>query len=160
MGPKETKKIRQLFAYRIINQKYPDMKTPDQIQQHHVDEVKLIYKSTTPPSQRVKVNGSQDAFRAFLVSWEDSTLEHREQFKVMLLNRSNKVLGVITISVGGISGTAIDIRLIFQSGILANASSIIVCHNHPSGNLKPSEADVKITTKIRDAGKGFDRGFC
>jgi DNA repair protein RadC len=65
----------------------------------------------------------------------------------MLLTRSNKVLGIASISKGGLSGTVIDIRIILQYAIKANASGIIVCHNHPSGNLQPSESDLAITEK-------------
>jgi len=132
------------------------MKTSDSIKQLQVDEVQLIYKSKIPPSERLKVGCSKDAYEAFLNAWDDDTLEHHEEFKVMLLNRANKVLGIITISKGGLSGTVIDVRLIFQAALKANASSILLAHNHPSGNKQPSEADNKITKKIRDAGKFLD----
>ena len=74
----------------------------------------------------------------------------------MLLTRSNKVLGLTSVSKGGISGTVTDIRLILQAAIKANASGIIVCHNHPSGNINPSESDTKITQKIREFGNIMD----
>ena len=132
------------------------MKTSEILSGTEIAEVKLSYSTKVKASDRLKVTCSQDACNAFIGTWEDSTLEHREQFKVMLLNRSSKVLGIITISMGGIAGTVIDVRLIFQAAIKANASSIILCHNHPSGNMKPSEADNKITKKICDAGKLLD----
>ena len=132
------------------------MKTSDSIKQLQVDEVQLIYKSKIPPSERLKVSCSKDAYEAFLNAWDDDTLEHHEEFKVMLLNRANKVLGIITISIGGLSGTVVDLKQIFQAALKSNSSSIIVGHNHPSGNKQPSEADNKITTKIRDAGKFLD----
>jgi DNA repair protein RadC len=72
------------------------------------------------------------------------------------MNRSNSVLGIMAVSKGGLSGTVTDVRLIFQGAIKANASGIIVCHNHPSGNLKPSESDTKITRKIKEAGNLMD----
>jgi DNA repair protein RadC len=72
------------------------------------------------------------------------------------MNRSNSVLGILEISKGGISGTVTDVRLIFQAAIKANASGIIVCHNHPSGNLNPSESDTKLTQKIKEAGNLMD----
>ena len=132
------------------------MKTLDSIKQLQVDEVKLIYKSKIPPSERLKVNCSKDAYEAFLNAWDDDILEHHEEFKTMLLNRANKVLGIITISKGGLSGTVVDLKQIFQAALKSNSSSIIVGHNHPSGNKQPSEADNKITKKIRDAGKFLD----
>ena len=121
-----------------------------------VDEVSLVYKTKTPPDKRYQIKGSSDAHDALLSSWDFQTIELHEEFKVLLLNRSNRVLGVIQISKGGISGTVVDIRQIFQAALKANASSIIACHNHPSGNMNPSEADQRITQKISAAGKVMD----
>ena len=67
------------------------------------------------------------------------------------MNRSNSVLGIMPVSKGGLSGTVTDVRLIFQGAIKANASGIIICHNHQSGNLNPSESDMKITQKIKES---------
>jgi DNA repair protein RadC len=74
----------------------------------------------------------------------------------MLLNRSNAVLGMMKVSKGGISGTVTDVRVILQAAIKANASGIIVCHNHPSGNIQPSETDSRLTQKIKEAGQVMD----
>lgn len=74
----------------------------------------------------------------------------------MLLTRSNKVLGIASISKGGINGTATDVRIILQYAIKANASGIIICHNHPRGNVQPSESDIAITKKIKDSGIFID----
>jgi len=77
----------------------------------------------------------------------------------MLLTRSNKVLGIASISKGGISGTVTDIRIILQYAIKANASGIIICHNHPSGNVQPSESDLAVTRKIKESGCIMDVQF-
>jgi DNA repair protein RadC len=69
----------------------------------------------------------------------------------MLLTRSNKVLGIASISKGDISGTLTDVRIILQFAIKANASGIIICHNHPGGNVKPSESDIATTRKIKES---------
>lgn len=82
-------------------------------------------------------------------------LQH-EQFYAMYLNRANHVLGVDRISSGGISGTVVDTRLICKPAIMQLASSVIVAHNHPSGNLKPSSADIEITKKLKEGLKLFD----
>jgi DNA repair protein RadC len=82
-------------------------------------------------------------------------LDH-EEFWVLFLNRSNKVIKRERISVGGLSGTVTDVRILFKSAILNKASGIIVAHNHPSGNLNPSESDTKITQKIKDCGSLMD----
>ncbi|MBL7870526.1 MAG: JAB domain-containing protein, partial [Cyclobacteriaceae bacterium] len=73
--------------------------------------------------------------------------------KVMLTNRANKVLGIFEVSTGGISGTVADPKLIFAAAIKAAASGIILSHNHPSGNLQPSQADIDLTRKIKEAGR-------
>jgi DNA repair protein RadC len=124
--------------------------------QQTIAEVSLIYKSQIKASERPKVSCSKDAYDLFIQSWNPDTMEHVEEFKMLLLNRSNAVLGILSVSRGGISGTVTDVRIIMQAAIKANASGIIVCHNHPSGNLNPSETDSKITAKIKDAGNLMD----
>jgi DNA repair protein RadC len=74
---------------------------------------------------------------------------------MLLLNRANKVLGITTLSEGGLSGTLMDVRMIYQYAIKGNACGIIA-HNHPSGNSNPSESDLKITQKIKEAGNLLD----
>jgi DNA repair protein RadC len=122
----------------------------------NVSEVTLSYKTKINPKDRVKVTSSKDAYNLLFDSWNKNTIEHVEEFKILLMNRSNAVLGILPISKGGISGTVTDVRLIFQSALKANASGIIVCHNHPSGNKYPSDSDRKITQKIKDAGNLMD----
>jgi DNA repair protein RadC len=116
-----------------------------------IAEVSLIYRSKVKASERPKVRCSKDAYDLFIESWDLDTIEHVEEFKMLLMSRANTVLGIRTVSKGGISGTVIDVRIILQAPIKTNAFGIIVCHNHPSGNLKPSETDTKITKKIKDA---------
>jgi DNA repair protein RadC len=79
-----------------------------------------------------------------------------EEFWILFLNRSNKVINRMKLSQGGISGTVTDVRLAMKKAIEYLASGIIVCHNHPSGNLNPSESDSKITQKIKEAGNLLD----
>jgi DNA repair protein RadC len=118
--------------------------------------VKLRYQNKVRPSDRPTVNGSQDAYNIFIENWDWETITHIETMKLMLLNRANKVLGIADLSTGGTNGCIIDLKIIFQYAILANASFIILAHNHPSGSLKPSEADIAITKKAKDAGKFLD----
>jgi DNA repair protein RadC len=121
-----------------------------------IAKVSLIYKSKVKASERPQVKSSRDAYNLFIENWNLDTLEHVEEFKILLLNRSNSVLGIMEVSKGGISGTVTDIRIILQAAIKANASGIIVCHNHPSGNMQPSESDTKLTRKIKEAGNIMD----
>ena len=76
-----------------------------------------------------------------------------EEFWILILNRSNTVVKKEFISRGGVTGTVVDARIIFKSALENLASAIILCHNHPSGNLKPSEADIKLTKNLAEAGK-------
>ena len=121
-----------------------------------VAEVKLSYITKVKPADRPKITTSKDAQNILYDYWDLSTIEHTESFKILLLNRFNSVLGITTISNGGITGTVVDIRVIFQYALKANSSSIILCHNHPSNNPQPSEQDLSITRKISDAGKLLD----
>ncbi len=84
-----------------------------------------------------------------------SDISH-EEFWILFLNRSNKVINTMKLSQGGISGTVTDVRIVMKKAIEYLASGIIICHNHPSGNLNPSESDTKITQKIKEAGALMD----
>lgn len=132
------------------------MKNAIQLSMFGVAEVQLIYKSKVPASQRRKISCSRDANDLLKENWNSDTLEHCEEFKILLLTRSNAVLGIMAVSKGGISGTVTDVRIILQAALKSNASGLIVCHNHPSGNLNPSESDTKITQKIKEAGNIMD----
>ena len=93
---------------------------------HAIAEVKLIYRPKVKASDRPQVKSSKDAFDIFMESWDLDSIEHIEEFKLMLLTRSNKVLGIASISKGGINGTVTDVRIILQYAIKANASRIIM----------------------------------
>ena len=123
-----------------------------------VAEVQLIYKSKVKASLRPKITKSQDAFQVLKEHWNYETIEFIEEFKIMLLSRANRVLGLIDISLGGTSGTVADPKVIFAAAIKSNASGIILIHNHPSGNLRPSQADIELTRKIKSGGQILDIG--
>ncbi len=105
-------------------------------------------RKATPAPVRSRIRCSQDAQK--LLEPVLSDLQH-EEFWVMLLNRSNQVICQKRISQGGISGTVVDVRLILNYAVENLASAMVLAHNHPSGNLTPSDADSKITKKIKDA---------
>jgi DNA repair protein RadC len=125
-------------------------------QQTTISEVRLVYRTRVKASDRQQIKCSKDAFDIFMENWDLDSIEHIEEFKLMLLTRSNKVLGIASISKGGISGTVTDVRIILQYAIKANASGIIICHNHPSGNVQPSETDTALTRKIKESGNLMD----
>lgn len=121
-----------------------------------VAEVELIYKSKVKPSERPLITSSQDAYNVVKLLWEKDKIDLMEQFKVLFMNRANRVLCLYNLSSGGITGTVADPRLIYAAALRINAVSLILCHNHPSGSLKPSTADVDLTRKIKLAGSYFD----
>jgi DNA repair protein RadC len=110
-------------------------------------------RKESEPDEKPKVVTSADGAAIFKPLLSD--LPH-EEFWVLLLNRNNLVIDKMMVSQGGLSGTVIDVRLILKTALEKLACSIILCHNHPSGNLTPSEADKEITKKIKEAGKHMD----
>jgi DNA repair protein RadC len=125
-------------------------------QQLNISEVRLVYRTKVKASDRLQVKCSKDAFDIFMESWDLDSIEHIKEFKLMLLNRSNRVLGISSLSKGGTTGTVVDVKLLLQYTIKSNANATIMCHNHPSGNLQPSEADMAITKKVKDSTKLMD----
>lgn len=123
---------------------------------NQVSEIQLTYNPVVKPSQRPKIGQSIDAYNLLLNNWDLGKIDFIEQFKIMLLNRANKVLGIVDVSTGGVAGTVADPKVIFSAALKANASVIILSHNHPSGNLKPSQADLDLTRKLIAAGTYLD----
>jgi DNA repair protein RadC len=123
---------------------------------YQVTEVELVYRSIVKPSLRPSVGSSSEAHKILFKNWNSDKLELIEQFKVLLLNTYNKVLGIFEVSTGGVTGTIADPKIIFSSALKANATGIILAHNHPSGNLQPSTADINLTKKIVGAGELLD----
>ena len=119
-----------------------------------VSEIKVSY--TNVNSERIKINGSQTAFDIVIKHWDLDIIEYQEEVKVLLLNKANIVLGIYDLSKGGVSGCIVDIKIVLSVALKCNASSIILIHNHPSGNLTPSEADITITNKLKEASKMLD----
>ena len=121
-----------------------------------VAEVQLTYKTKVKASSRPKISKSEDAYFVIKDHWNFEIIEFIEEFKLILLNRANKVLGLVNISLGGSTGTIADPKVIFMAALKSNACGIILAHNHPSGNLTPSESDINLTRKLRAAGELLD----
>lgn len=100
-----------------------------------------------------RISTSSDVYHYLKSHMED--LNH-EEFWILLLDRSNKVIGQEMVSKGGVAGTVVDAKLIFKPAIERFASHIILSHNHPSGNLNPSEQDISLTKKLKQAGQHLD----
>ncbi len=115
-------------------------------------EIKITYRNRQKFSEMRKITCPKDAEDVLRSVWSDQ-IEYREEFAILCLNRANKVLGYSFISSGGIAGTVVDPKVVFQIALKSNASNIILAHNHPSGNTQPSNSDIQITNKIKQAGK-------
>lgn len=133
-----------LFIYKHIGMQKTDK----------LSEIKLYYKplSRTMP----QIRSSHEAYSHLLKFFNQDTLAIQEQFVAIYLNRSNCLLGGYLCSVGGITGTVADIRLILAVALKSGASGMIVSHNHPSGNLKPSNVDQDLTNKLKEAAAIMD----
>jgi len=118
-------------------------------------EIEIFYRNKVRHSDMEKVCGSRDTYEVLQRIWSPK-IDHVEEFMVLCLNRANRILGWAKISQGGLSGTVADPKVIFQVAIKSNACSIILAHNHPSGNLTPSEADINLTRKLKEAGTLLD----
>lgn len=117
-------------------------------------EIYVSYK--TKRRGFVKITNSQDAFKILYPLFDLNTIEFKEEFFLLLLNRANNILGWFKLSSGGTSGTIVDVKIVFMLALQTNACAVILCHNHPSQNIQPSEADIKLTNRIKEAGKLLD----
>ena len=118
-----------------------------------ISEIKVSYK---PINNRVKISSSKNVYETLLSIWSEDTIELLEEVKILLLNKANEILGVYHLSKGGVSGAFVDIKLVLSIALKGNASSLIIAHNHPSGNLKPSQNDIALTKKVKDGAKLLD----
>jgi DNA repair protein RadC len=114
-------------------------------------EIKVMYKRNGRQKHKVTVLTSNDSFEVLYSLFDKETIGFIEEFYVLLLNRANVVLGWVKLSSGGTSGTVVDIKIIAIIALQTNASGIILCHNHASGNMKPSLQDIQITKAVKDA---------
>jgi len=114
---------------------------------YNLAEIKISYSTNVPAGDRPHISSSRYAFELFCEIFQD--VEYCEYFYVMPCNRANRVLGFSMISKGGLAGTVVDVRQIFQILLKSNAASFIIAHNHPSGHLMPSHQDIELTKRIK-----------
>lgn len=124
-----------------------------------------VFKSIMPeislrmkPSslQKARISSSRDAASLFRELFDTETIGLFESFQVIFTNRANNSIGYMQVSRGGVSGTVVDPRIIMKAAIDCCASGILMCHNHPSGNLKPSQSDIDLTRKLKECTKLFE----
>lgn len=114
----------------------------------NISEISLNYKRKIKASDRPKVSCSKHAEKLFRENWNNLTINLFEEFKILLLDRNNSCMGIVLISKGGVSGTVVDAKLVFVAALKTRACGIILGHNHPSGNLKPSHSDISLTNRL------------
>lgn len=119
----------------------------------NISEIQLVYRPRFKACLRPEIKNAEIAAATLRQTWDNDTIELLEEFKILLLNTASRLLGICNLSSGGINGTVADPRLILSVALKSAASGIILAHNHPSGNLSPSDADLKLTTRIVEAAK-------
>jgi len=118
----------------------------------YLSEIQVSYKSKVKTSQMRQLASSKDAEEAFRSIWSEN-MEFYEEFYIILLNRANKMMGWYLVSQGGTSGTVVDPKIIFSVALKGHACGLLLAHNHPSGNVKPSQNDIDLTKKLVAGGK-------
>lgn len=119
-----------------------------QSQMNSIAQVELHYRHNLLPTDMPQIRTPVDAFQLLLQEWDKNAIDYTEHAKLMLLSRSNRVLGVSELSRGGTSGTVVDTKVVLTTALLANAQGIILAHNHPSGNVMPSQYDRNVTAQL------------
>ncbi len=114
-----------------------------------VAEIKVSYLPNK--IDKIKICESSQLYQLALSHWNLKTIEMQEEVKVVFLNRANEVLGIYELAKGGLSSSYVDIKLLLSIALKSLAFCIVLIHNHPSGNLKPSKADIELTNKIKEA---------
>lgn len=121
-----------------------------------VNEISIKYHGNSRISQAPIITSSFSANELLFENWNKDQIGLQECFKVMLLNNANKVKGIYEVSSGGITRTMVDLRILFAVLLKSLTTAVILAHNHPSGTLRPSEADKTLTEKIKNAAGFFD----
>lgn len=120
-----------------------------------LSEVKVSYRSQSLIAHKPKISSSQDAEKVLRENWSDD-IELLEECNVLFLTKANQVKGIYRASRGGTSGTVVDLKIIFAAALKGMAAAIIMAHNHPSGNLEPSKADIELTKRLQSIGVNLD----
>lgn len=119
-------------------------------------EINVTYTPLTEQFERPKILRSREAYDVFMQTWDMNKIDLQEQFKIMCLDRQNRVIGVWEGFTGSLDSVQADIRLSFAMALKTKASGMILAHNHPSRNLMASTADCAMTKRFKEAGKILD----
>lgn len=118
-----------------------------------VAEIQVSYSLPIPVKDRIVVSDSKAAFDVFSAAWDTPTIEYKEYFYTLYLNKGGRVIGIHKNSIGGLDGVVVDIRQLFAVALKCNAAMVAIAHNHPSSVLIPSKVDIKLTKDIIAAAK-------
>lgn len=121
-----------------------------------VREIQVSYREGIETMQSRPITNSKEIAQLLYLNWDSRTIGLHETFKVVFLNQSNKVKGIYSLSHGSITGTLVDLRILFAITLKTLSVGIILSHNHPSGRLKASEQDRILTEKIKKAAQLLD----
>ena len=121
-----------------------------------IAEISVRYSRKVKDLDRVQITEADTAVEVLRLKWKKHRIQYVEEFKVILLDRGNRVLGIHNCSSGGQAGCVVDPKIIFGTALKANAASLLAAHNHPSGSLIASDADYKLTRKLQEAGRLLD----
>jgi DNA repair protein RadC len=123
---------------------------------NNISEITISYRPSRRLLEMPILNSSTSTYKLVRSLFPEDQVTLQEQFIILYLNRSNRIIGCYRHTVGGITGTVADIRLILAVALKCTATGIVLAHNHPSGNVKPSAADLELTRKIREAATLMD----
>jgi DNA repair protein RadC len=143
--------FRGSYALILLTIIFFQMRNPEK---NYVSEIAVSYSNTY--KRKIKVTGADSAHKTLRKMWDTNLLNIQEQFCVLFLNNANEVVGFRCLSSGTLTASLVDFKILFGLACKSLASAIIVAHNHPSGKLQPSQGDINVTNKIKEAGKLLD----
>lgn len=123
---------------------------------HFLYELKLSYHRTSEKPSLGTIKNSRDCYEILNRVFDHDLIEAREEFVILYLNRSNRVIGYYKAFQGGVTSVVCDPKLILSMALKSLASSIVLAHNHPSGKLIPSDQDIRLTQRVKQAGQHVD----
>lgn len=121
-----------------------------------VSEIEIFYRSKINPSDRHPIRNSAQAYDVLIQAWDMNKIDLVEECMLMLLDRSQQCIGISRLSIGGVSACLVDPKIVFATALKSRATGFILAHNHPSGNLNPSSADLALTEKLAQGGRILD----
>lgn len=121
-----------------------------------VSEIEIVYRRKINPFDRHQITNSASAYDVLISAWDMNKIDLVEECLMLLLDRGNYCIGVSRLATGGVSACLVDPKIVFATALKSRATSFVLAHNHPSGNLNPSSADFAVTEKLVQGGRILD----